>query len=267
VPVGTRGIDFGQFAWSPLGLGQDGSLAPGQTRTFSVTPAPDTFAVAAGDMDHGDQGMTLCRIDAGSGAITCPSDGIGAVRPPARPIHQLGAGGSQKGLPGPSPGPLSADLRTACAQRAWIGIVGGRRRVLLLGFSRAQLTACLGEPVRRLVRGVAETWTYRGGLRVRLRRGYVYALTLEGAALRSQRGRVGVGSRTAALAGAVRTRVAFDRRTGAYRAVIRQSATVYADLRIGRTRRSPHRITRIGAAMRSLRQLDPLARRLAVGGR
>jgi hypothetical protein len=265
-PVGTGGIDFGPFAWAPLDLGQDATLAPGATKTFTVTPAPDTFAIAAGDLDHGDQGMTLCRIEAASGAITCPSDGIGAVRPPARAIHQLG-GGTQKGNPGDSPGPLSAALRASCAQRAWVGMVDGRRRVLLLGFTRAQLTACLGNPTLRVARGAAETWTYRGGLRVRLRRGYVYGFTLTGKALRSQRGRVGVGSRAAAIAGALHTRVAYDRRAGAYRAVIRQSPTVYADLRIGRSPRQPRRITRIAAAMRSLRQLDVLGRRLATGRR
>jgi hypothetical protein len=261
-PVGSTGIDFGQFAWAPLDLGQDPTLASGQTKTFTVTPAPATFALAVGDMDHGDQGMTLCRIDAASGAITCPSDGIGAVRPPARPIHQLGEG-TRNGPPGPSPGPLGPGLRAACAQRAWVGIIAGRRRVLLLGFTRAQLTACVGEPVRRTARGPAETWTYRGGLTVRLRRGYVYGFALTGNALRSQRGRVGVGSRASAIAGALRSRVVFDRRAGAYRAVIHQSPTVYADLRIRRTRRAPRRITRIAAAMRSFRQLDPTARRLA----
>jgi hypothetical protein len=49
--------------------------------------------------------------------------------------------------------------------------------------------------------------------------------------------------------------------------VIRQSATVYADLRIGRSARHPRRITRIAAAMRSLRQLDALAHRLITGRR
>jgi hypothetical protein len=263
-PVGATGLDFGQFAWSRLDLGRDATLAPGATRTFTVTPAPQTFAVALGDFDHGDQGVTLCRISAG-GEITCPSDGVGSVRPPARPIKPLATRPTApQGPIGLAPGPLGAAERVACGAREWTYTSSRARRVLLLGFTRAQVTACLGVPVRRARRGVQETWSYRHGLTVRFRRGYVQAFVLTGRALRSERGRVTVGSRIAALSRALGgRRVAYDRRLHVYRAVVRQSATVYADLKIGRPRRKPYRVSRIGAAMRSMRQLDEVGRRLA----
>ena len=58
-------VDWGEFDWAPVTLGAGATLAPGESRTFTITPRDDAFELIVGDPDHGEQGMWALALDRG----------------------------------------------------------------------------------------------------------------------------------------------------------------------------------------------------------
>ncbi|MDQ2911271.1 MAG: hypothetical protein M3R39_09705, partial [Actinomycetota bacterium] len=56
-------LDWGEFDWAPLPLGASPDLAPGASRTFTITPAASSFSLWLGDSEHGDQGGIALTLD------------------------------------------------------------------------------------------------------------------------------------------------------------------------------------------------------------
>jgi streptogramin lyase len=58
-------LDWGEFAWDPLALGAGGTLAPGESRTYTLAPDARSFALWLGDGDAGDQASVALGLDRG----------------------------------------------------------------------------------------------------------------------------------------------------------------------------------------------------------
>lgn len=168
-------ITGGTVSWS-------GATVAGSFRTvmrFGTEPAPQPNPGTGGTGGSGASG------GAGGGA-TPPAT---ATTPSPQPGPTAQTGGSKTVAP------------AECRKRTWLYGSARSPKVLLLGRTADQVTACLGRPVaRRAARGKRlESWTYASGLAVRFRAGRVASIGLRGAALRTSRGRVGVGSKLSRL--------------------------------------------------------------------
>ena len=75
--------DWGEFDWNEAALqGGSPTLDPNSARTFTVTPASDTFALWLGDLESGDQADAVISLDRG---IKQQALGFGTTTTPVHP--------------------------------------------------------------------------------------------------------------------------------------------------------------------------------------
>jgi streptogramin lyase len=83
-------VDWGRFKYDSLDadLGADTTLAPGASRTVTLHPASDAFAVWVGDPNSGEQAGAVITLDRGPARQTIDVGGTDAnPRPFASPLH------------------------------------------------------------------------------------------------------------------------------------------------------------------------------------
>ncbi len=92
-------LDWGRFADDPLDTGAGGALAPNASRTITLQPQADAFAVWIGDPDGGDQAGAVIDLYRGparqSLSLAGPADD---PRPFAAPLHSAEDGDGNRWL-------------------------------------------------------------------------------------------------------------------------------------------------------------------------
>ena len=145
-----------------------------------------------------------------------------------------------------------------CSAARWITRVGHHATVGLIGMAGSRVVACLGRPTSAVRSGSRQRWRYGKGLVLRLTKSRVTSVTVRSRKYAGAHG-IGYGTALARMRKAL-GRTAFDRRAGAWRAVIRLSSSRYANIQV---RSARNKVTRVDVTLVSARSLDSLGRRLA----
>lgn len=124
-----------------------------------------------------------------------------------------------------TPAPIDP-VKVACAKRQWAFGTAKSPRVLLLGNTAAQVTACIGRPTSKK----GAVWRYGNRIQVTFRSGKVRSFQLLNASFRSAVGGVGVGSRVAVLRKLSSAKLTFNRAASTYRTVLPFAKGVVAEV-------------------------------------
>jgi hypothetical protein len=198
-----------------------------------------TERVSLTDQPMIDPAGNLWFLEAGANLIT-RIKGVAATHRLQGPDTSSSGPGVGKPPTGPAPGPTPKDsVAVACAAKQWSFGTAAKPRVLLLGNTPAQVTACVGKPTATKGR----IWTYGKRLRVTFAAGKVVEFTVMTNALRAKTGDVGIGSPVAMLRRLSTAKVTHDRKTGRYVTVLRVGAKQGAKVVFGVTNKKVTRIT------------------------
>jgi hypothetical protein len=198
-----------------------------------------TERVSLTDQPMIDPAGNLWFLEAGANLIT-RIKGVAATHRLQGPDTSSSGPGTSSLPTGPGPGPTPKDsVAVACAAKQWSFGTAAKPRVLLLGNTPAQVTACVGKPTATKGR----IWTYGKRLRVTFAAGKVVEFTVMTNALRAKTGDVGIGSPVAMLRRLSTAKVTHDRKTGRYVTVLRVGAKQGAKVVFGVTNKKVTRIT------------------------
>jgi streptogramin lyase len=114
-------LDWGQFAWTPLTA--PFTLAAGESRTITLHPAADSFALWLGDPDRGDQGSIFVNVE------------------PASVVHSVVMGDRSTPAGGNAPAHLTQDA----SGHVWVSLGGADKLVKITPGAGANLIAAQEE--------------------------------------------------------------------------------------------------------------------------
>lgn len=198
-----------------------------------------TERVSLTDQPMIDPAGNLWFLEAGANLIT-RIKGVASMQ--RSPGSGTGPSGPVAGNPPavPDPRPTTKDpVAVACAAKQWSFGTAAKPRILLLGNTPAQVTACLGKPTAKKGR----TWAYGKRFRVTFATGKVVEFTVMSNAFRAKTGNVGIGSPVAALRKLSTAKVTHDRKAGRYVTVLRVGAKQAARITFAITNKKVARIT------------------------
>jgi hypothetical protein len=261
-PLGA--IGWGQFNWRPLALDGSPSLAPGESRTYTLNTPGATFGVWVGDPDSGDQASALCGLPLSGGvdqrSLPCP---VAFKDPGDQP-----AGGHVKvpdqGTAGHTTTTTTTTSKTkaaACTATRWLQKTGREAKVGLLRATRTQVLACFGKPTRAAKSGKQERWRYGSSLTLRFNKGRVISFIIRGKKYAGVN-KLSAASSVSKLRKAL-GKNAYDGKLKSWRSVIKVIKTSYADVRVHVKSRKSNKVTRIDGKLVSRKSLNRLGKRLA----
>ena len=262
-PLGS--IGWGEFKWQPLDLGGSASLAPGASRTYTLSTPASTFGVWLGDPDSGDQASAICGLPKDGGtdqkSLPCP---VAFKDPGDQP-----AGGHvrvpDQGKAGSTNTTTTTTVKAkaaACAATRWLQRSGRKAKIGLLRATRTQVLTCFGKPTRAAKSGKQERWRYGSSLTLRFNKGRVISFILRGKKYAGVH-KISAGSSVPKVRKAL-GKNAYDRQLKSFRAVIKVIKSSYADIRVHVKSTKSKKITRIDGKLVSRKSLNRLGRRLSV---
>jgi hypothetical protein len=263
-PLGAVG--WGEFKWQPLDLGGSSSLAPGASRTYTLSTPGATFGVWLGDPDSGDQASAICGLPKDGGtdqkSLPCP---VAFKDPGDQPagghvrVPDQGKAGSHGNTTTTT---TVAAKKAACAATRWLQRSGRKAKIGLLRSTRTQVLACFGKPTRAAKSGKQERWRYGSSLTLRFNKGRVISFILRGKKYKGVHN-LSAASSVSKLRKAL-GKNGYDARLKSFRAVIRVIKTSYADIRVHTKSRHGKKTTRIDGKLVSRKSLDRLGRKLSI---
>ena len=169
-----------------------------------------TERVSLTDQPLTDRAGNLWFLEAGANLIT-RIKGVAATQRPQGPPSDPPPGPVTP-TPVGNPSPVADPLAVACQAKRWSFGTKAAPRVLLLGNTAAQVTACVGKPTTKK----AGVWTFGKRLKVTFKAGKVSQYVLLNNAFRASIGNVGVGSSVSALGKLTTAKLVRNTATGAY---------------------------------------------------